>query len=204
MRDCSRRAGNALPAPRVTVGANLKQLEFHWNAVPNVTHYQLLHNPNGNTGYTPLGDKILASLTSVRVNIPVHLQNWGSARYIVTACNAAGCTDSAEIFPKNLMLDTIGYFKASNTDAEDYFGRDVALSNDGRTLAVSAEQEDSAATGVNGDQADNSTSASGAVYIFRRASAGWRQEAYLKAPTPRGGIAVWHRGTSSEPSARSH
>ena len=77
----------------------------------------------------------------MRVNIAVHLQNWASARYIVAACNAAGCTDSAEIFPKNLMLDTIGYFKASNTDPEDYFGRDVALSNDGRTFAVSAEQE---------------------------------------------------------------
>jgi hypothetical protein len=169
-------------APLVTVGANLKQLEFDWNAVPNVTHYQLLHNPNGNTGYTPLGDPILPSRTDARVNIAVHLQNWTSARYMVAACNAAGCTDSAELFPKSLMRDTIGYFKASNTDPEDHFGREVALSNDGRTLAVSAEHESSGATGVNGNQADNSALNSGAVYIFRRTSAGWKQEAYIKSP----------------------
>jgi trimeric autotransporter adhesin len=175
-------------APHVTVGANLKQLAFDWDAVPNVTHYQLFQNPNGNTGYTPLGDPIPPSRTDARVNIAVHLQNWASARYIVAACNAVGCTDSAEIFPKDLMLDTIGYFKASNADADDLFGRDVALSNDGRTLAVSAEQESSAAVGVNGNQADNSSPASGAVYVFRRTSAGWKQEAYLKPPVNRPGI----------------
>ena len=59
------------------------------------------------------------------------------------------------------------YVKASNTDAIDVFGQSVALSGDGNTLAVGADHEDSAATGVNGDQADNSASDAGAVYVFR-------------------------------------
>jgi hypothetical protein len=60
------------------------------------------------------------------------------------------------------------YVKASNTDAgEDFFGQSMALSGDGNTLAVGAFGERSAATGVNGDQADNSASAAGAVYVFR-------------------------------------
>ncbi|TMQ11683.1 MAG: integrin [Deltaproteobacteria bacterium] len=70
------------------------------------------------------------------------------------------------------------YLKASNTGASDAFG---AVSLYGDTLAVSATGEASAATGVNGNQADNSASDSGAVYVFVRSGTTWTQEAYLKA-----------------------
>jgi trimeric autotransporter adhesin len=76
------------------------------------------------------------------------------------------------------------YLKASNTGAGDYFGWSVALDLDGATIAVGAPWEDSAATGVNGsqtEQADNSASNSGAVYVFRRSGTQWQQEAYAKA-----------------------
>jgi hypothetical protein len=56
------------------------------------------------------------------------------------------------------------YLKASNTGANDYFGWSVALSDD--TLAAGAQFEASAAQGVGGDQADDSASNSGAVYVF--------------------------------------
>jgi hypothetical protein len=71
------------------------------------------------------------------------------------------------------------YIKASNTNANDYFGGSVALL--GSTLAVGAQSEDSAATGNDGNQNDNSMIDSGAVYIFRRTDAAWQQETYLKA-----------------------
>lgn len=73
------------------------------------------------------------------------------------------------------------YLKASNADVNDQFGHAVALSADGNTLAVSAYFEGSRATGVNGDQADNSMAHSGAVYVFTRTGAAWSQQAYLKA-----------------------
>jgi hypothetical protein len=73
------------------------------------------------------------------------------------------------------------YIKASNTDAVDYFGVRVALSGDGSTLAVGAYLEDSKATGIAGDQADNSANGSGAVYLFTRSGGAWSQEAYIKA-----------------------
>ncbi|NOY93395.1 MAG: integrin [Deltaproteobacteria bacterium] len=73
------------------------------------------------------------------------------------------------------------YFKASNTDELDGFGGAIALSGDGSTLAVGAFGEGSAATGVGGDQADDSTPSSGAVYVFVRAGATWSQQAYVKA-----------------------
>ncbi len=59
----------------------------------------------------------------------------------------------------------LAYVKASNSEVNDYFGRSVSLSRD--TLAAWALGEDSVATGVNGDQLDNSVSNAGAVYVFR-------------------------------------
>ncbi|MCX4241743.1 FG-GAP repeat protein [Paraliomyxa miuraensis] len=77
------------------------------------------------------------------------------------------------------------YLKASNTDSSDYFGRSVALSADGNTLAVGAYGEDSNATGVNpgpAAEADDSAPGAGAVYVFTRDGIGtWSQHAYLKA-----------------------
>jgi hypothetical protein len=73
------------------------------------------------------------------------------------------------------------YVKASNTGALDHFGGSVALSGDGDTLAVGAYGEDSGATGVGGDQADNSAPDSGAVYVLTRSGGVWSQQAYVKA-----------------------
>jgi len=69
--------------------------------------------------------------------------------------------------------------KASNTDAGDSFGADIAI--DGDLLAISAVGESSNATGINGDQANNDAMSSGAVYLFRLEGDTWVQEAYLKA-----------------------
>jgi hypothetical protein len=73
------------------------------------------------------------------------------------------------------------YLKASNAGAYDSFGISVALA--GNTLAVGANGEDSAATGINpaSGQADNTASIAGAVYVFVRSGTTWTQQAYLKA-----------------------
>jgi hypothetical protein len=168
-------------APQVTAGADLKQLVFDWEPVPGAGYYQLLHRPTSTASYAPIGDPIPASRTQTRIYIPVHLERWSSARYIVEACNTSGCAGSEPVAVNHLMLDSIGYFKASNTRADDYFGLNVALSSDGSTLAVSAPYEGSSATGINGNQADAGLRASGAVYLFRRDGRRWRQEAYVKS-----------------------
>jgi cysteine-rich repeat protein len=73
------------------------------------------------------------------------------------------------------------YLKSSNIESGDTFGRSVALSSDGATLAVGAIHEDSAATGVGGNQSDNSAVNSGAAYVFTRNGTAWHQQAYVKA-----------------------
>lgn len=72
------------------------------------------------------------------------------------------------------------YIKASNSGASDWFGEAVSLSADGTRLAVSAPQENSSATGVNGTEADEGLPASGAAYVFSRSGTAWTQEAYIK------------------------
>jgi len=79
------------------------------------------------------------------------------------------------------------YLKASNPDLYDFFGTSLALSADGNTLAAGS-QEDSAATGINGDQTDNSASAAGAVYVFKRTGTSWAQRAYVKASNTEAGV----------------
>lgn len=73
------------------------------------------------------------------------------------------------------------YIKASNTGLTDNFGYAVELSGDGNTLVVSAYFESSAATGINGDQSDDTIPQAGAVYVFSRIDGSWAQQAYLKA-----------------------
>ena len=55
----------------------------------------------------------------------------------------------------------------------------MAVSGD--TVVVGAYREDSNATGVNGNQNDNSAADSGAAYVFVRNGTTWSQQAYLKA-----------------------
>jgi hypothetical protein len=90
------------------------------------------------------------------------------------------------------------YVKASNADAGDQFGWSVALSRDGSTLAVGAQSEAGAATGINppspggsgatgGGQEDNSAPDAGAAYVFARRGATWTQQAYVKPSNAQGG-----------------
>src|SRR5215813_12572571 len=81
------------------------------------------------------------------------------------------------------------YIKASNTGGPstgesglgvgDNFGWSVASSGD--TMVIGAPGEDSNATGINGNQTNNSARDSGAAYVFVRDGTNWVQQAYLKA-----------------------
>jgi hypothetical protein len=158
-----------------------KIFRFTWTDVSSESECRLLEDADGLSGYTGIAT---IPANSIDHELEVFLPGRINARYILQACNSAGCTDSAPMMVSDTLAEAVGYFKASNTAAADYFGGRgrVAVSGDGTTLAVGAPSEDSAATGVNGDQNDNSRSSSGAVYVFVRNGAGtWVQQAYLKA-----------------------
>lgn len=157
----------------------VNHITFSWWAYSGATYYRLLVNPDGVSGYSPVGGDI--SATSVVVAVPAHLTDWLSARYLLEAYDAGGrIASSSSITITSLMLDTIGYAKASNPGSDDGFGYRVALSGDGATLAIAAAGEDSSATGIDNSAIDGSLD-SGAVYLFVRAADSWQQQAYVKA-----------------------
>ncbi|HYF61227.1 MAG TPA: hypothetical protein VD886_00345, partial [Herpetosiphonaceae bacterium] len=96
--------------------------------------------------------------------------------------NSADHAGAAYVFARTgATWSQQAYLKASNPDREDMFSR-VAI--DGDWIGVGALYESSAATGINGDQHDNSSLRAGAAYAFVRTGAAWRQRAYVKASNP--------------------
>lgn len=170
--------------PKVKVSANhTKTLKFEWTAAPNATYYKLWKKADKDSAYAQVGPDFTA--TTISDPVSVHLTDWVNSRYKVQACDASAvCSDSTEIIIDSAMLSSITYVKAHNADAGDWFGWSIAISGDGKTLAVGAPAESSSDKGVTvGDKggASNDSPTSGAVYVFAKIDGNWVQEAYLKA-----------------------
>ncbi len=187
--------GNSAPAsaaqPSLTP-TQTKLLRFTWNDVSGATTYKLLEDPDGVSGFTQVGNDIAAGTQQYDHRVPLYARI--NARYILQSCNASGCTDSSTVNVSDTLASAIGYFKASNTGAGDYFGNSVALSADGSTLAVGARRENSPSTGVNGAQNndDGTADVSGAVYVFTFDGTNWNQQAYIKASNTGAGDTFGH------------
>ncbi len=96
--------------------------------------------------------------------------------------NTLSNQDTFSFFVNGSGWNQEAYIKTDNNDANDVFGYSTSLSGD--TLAVGAHGEDSNQTTItNGITAsgDNSSAASGAIYIYKRIESSWAQEAYIKA-----------------------
>ncbi len=81
--------------------------------------------------------------------------------------NSASNSGAVYVFRRfnSQWVQGAAYFKASKTGIDKFFGSSLALSGD--TLATGATFEDSNATGVNGNQANNGSTNSGAVYVYQ-------------------------------------
>ncbi|MCC6303276.1 MAG: integrin, partial [Gammaproteobacteria bacterium] len=135
-------------------------------------------NLDGTSGYAEIATILVDTEVYEReVFLPTHI----NASYLLQACNDNGCVDSNFVSLNDDLSGAIGYIKASNPGAEDLLGIAIAISGDGNTLAVGAVGEDSSATGINGEQADEEAPQSGAVYIFAKDNNVWVQQAYVKA-----------------------
>jgi len=132
------------------------------------------------------------------------------------ANNGAADSGAAYVFTRSGSSWTQqAYLKASNTEANDWFGYSVAVWNDGTLnyILVGAPWEDSDANGVGGNQSDNTAWDAGAAYYITGSGSSWSQKAYLKAPNSESndlfGISVGLRvdtavvGAPSEDSAAS-
>ncbi|MEW5251631.1 histidine kinase [Microbulbifer discodermiae] len=169
---------------RVTLSFEaVKRFRFDWTDVEDATHYRLLENPDGLSGFSAVGGDVGQGTETLVLEVPLYAR--ANAQYILQDCRGEGlqeeCNDSDILSVTGTLVDSIGYFKASNTDGGDRFGSALSLSADGNTLAIGAPLEGGTATGINGDQSGNTAEESGAVYIFGRNAGIWTQQAYVKA-----------------------
>ena len=100
--------------------------------------------------------------------------------------NSATGSGAAYVFTRSgKTWSQQAYLKAPNAEADDSFGRAVSASGD--YVLVGAPDEDSAASGLQGDASDNSLASSGAAYLFVRSGTQWSSQLYLKASNPDAG-----------------
>lgn len=168
-----------LAAPYLYVDYSpIKRYEFSWKPIAGAEYYQLLERPYPeDAGWSQLGADLAG--TSATWSMPIHLRL--SAAYKLRACNEAGCKESDPVQVDPGVDHALGYFKASNAENNDNFGRHLAISADGTTMVVAAPGEDSGAHGVGGDELHNFAPNSGAAYVFVREGDTWKQQAYLKS-----------------------
>lgn len=159
-----------------------KTFRLNWQTTPTAQSYRVLENPDGISGFTDVSGELSAVTGSYDHRVALYARV--NAQYLVQSCRGDICVDSELVMVMGTMEGAIGYFKASNTEAPDCFGTAVSLSADGNTMAVAAVQEESVASGINGNQDDNSRIHTGAVYVFSRTDGYWKQQAYIKSDDP--------------------
>ena len=121
------------------------------------------------------------ALSGDTVVVGAYVEDSGTTGVNSTPNESAGGSGAAYIFVRNAgVWAQQAYLKPAavgTTQSGDRFGCSVAVSGD--TVVVGAQLEDSSTTGVN-SAADESTTDSGAAYVFVRNTGVWTQQAYLK------------------------
>ena len=156
-----------------------KIFRFTWTGVSDATSYKLKEAINAGSGYTLINETTTSSFEHV---VPLYARL--NAKYILESCNAHGCTASVAVFTSTKvaeMASSIEKFNGSGWTVGNYFGASVSLSNDGYTMAVGAQSNNSSETGINGNQNTSGANTSGAVYIYTRSGTSWFQQAFIKA-----------------------
>lgn len=160
--------------------SQVKQFDFAWTAFEGADFYRLLESADNGAPFLEVSNVVELSTS---LTVPLHFRT--NASYSLQACNGNGCVDLPVVDVSGSLSGGIGYFKSSNSEANDSFGKSIALSADGGTMVVGAPWESSSAAGIDGDQNDNSLELSGAVYVFvADGLGGWSQQAYIKASVP--------------------
>lgn len=151
--------GKALPSPAIRSGA-----AFVFEPDGSTGWEQTAYLKASNTGTLDrFGTSVSVSGDTVLVGAPFEDARSGSAQSSNSRPDSGAAYRYTRQGSGQWAFD--GYYKALNPGNGDEFGNSVAV--DGDWVAVAAIKEDSAATGIDGDQLDNSAEDAGAVFAFR-------------------------------------
>lgn len=160
-----------------------KSANFTWQPVPGASAYAVFQDPDGSG---PLPSVPIGTVTSTAFAHELGLPpTWINVTYAVQACNSAGCSTPSTPVTLDAPLVFATMTAADPSYGGQRYGGRVALSKDGRTLAVASPGETSGAPGVNGDMFDHTTLNEGSVYVYVRSGTGWRQQAFIKTSVAR-------------------
>jgi hypothetical protein len=157
--------------PDFTYDAPPKQILLDWNYVPRANWYEVWFQANPSAAWAKLGERP-SWYPHLDVNVSAHLLDWYGMRWDVRACNPGGCSPAGSTNIGSTVVNTVGYVKPAQPQAGAHFGAAVDVSENGRTLAVVANQE----------QLDGEPAKSAAIYVYRGTPNNWKQEARLLMP----------------------
>jgi len=174
-------------APHLSVQAtDIRQLEFRYEPLPAVARYELWFRTKPGAQSVKYQERAAQRAPFFRIGVPVHLLDWKQAQYYVNACNRSGCTPSNVVGVDGEQLVAMGYIKPNAPTGHLFFGTNIALSADGKTLAVLTAEN------LSGRQR------SAVVHVYRQttATSGWRREARLLPTTVQANTASFFSGDS--------
>jgi len=148
-----------------------KTFRITWQPSAGAEFYRVLENPDGVSGFSQVSNDLGSAVQTFDQRVALY--KMFNASYVVQSCNGSGCTDSDELIVSGTLEEAIGYFKASNTEFEDFFGSSVSLSADGNTMAVAASSRFSVNSPIGGE--------SDAVYVFQRFNGSWVLQEVLRS-----------------------
>lgn len=170
-----------MPASVAVEASGARTLRITWSAAAGADRYRIERRVGTGAAWVTDGTDAAAGATAALREVSVHFMDWSSTRYRVSACNAGGCTPSADTGVAGVMLATIGHLKAPSPVVNGAFGIQLAVSSDGGTLAVGQPGDNGRATGVGGDPTLPGASTSGAVQLYLRSGTGWGPPIHVKA-----------------------
>lgn len=134
---------------------------------------------------TPSGDTLVVGAPGYSGVLPISFydRDYSGAAYVFDKNNSDIWSQAALLRASNAggsyECEVCDELACPTSGEGDGFGAAVAISND--TVVIGAPGEASAATGVNGNESDDSAPGAGAAYVFELVGESWEQTAYLKA-----------------------
>lgn len=139
---------------RLQISCGVRSLKFAWSAVEGATEYRIEQSEGGGKNFSPLSR--LQEGRTFESEVSVHQLDWETTRFRLVACADEECVPGQPVTFEQGAIDCIGFVKPEAPQELGHFGTDVAVSGDGKIMAVSApgtEEDPGSVTvfRVNGD-----------------------------------------------------